>query len=100
MTRGRHPRTLVPQRSSTRLATKESQTFVPVASRAIHLKALRESLASYSANLKRQVIGHKLIKHKKPLGALDLGCLAKDAGIGCSNSMAIAVVERGPAVTP
>lgn len=73
---------------------------MPVASKVIHLKALCKSLASCSASLKRQVVGRKLIKCKKPLGALDLGRLAKAAGIGCSNSSVVAVVERESAMAP
>lgn len=86
---------MVPQRSSSRLAEKESQDFVPVATKAIQLKALRESLAACSATLKKQVVGRKLLKLKNPIGALDLERLARAAGLSCSSRRAVAVAASG-----
>ena len=94
------PTSTTPPPRSTRLAEKEPAVFVPVASKEIQLKALRESLASCSAALKKQVTGRKLIKRKKPLGALDLGRLAKATGVSYSGHQAVAVVERESTATP
>jgi hypothetical protein len=65
-------------------------------SRAVQRKAIRESLAPCSQDLKRQVKGRKLLKRKNPLGALDLGHLAKAAGLGCGERHTAVVVA--PAV--
>lgn len=51
----------------------------------------RESLLACSAALKKQVTGHKLLKQKNPIEALDLGHLARAAGLSCSGRHAVAV---------
>jgi hypothetical protein len=44
---------MVPQRSHVCLTEKEEEVFVPVADKAIHRKALQESLAAYLASHKK-----------------------------------------------
>ncbi|CAN6270193.1 unnamed protein product [Urochloa humidicola] len=79
------------KRQSTRLAEKEEAEFVDATTKAMQRKAIRESLAACSKDLKHHVKTRKLLKKKNPLGALDLGRLAKVAGIGCAGCRAIAV---------
>jgi hypothetical protein len=67
---------MVPQRSHVCVTKKEEEVFVPVADKAIQHKALRESLATYSASHNKQVLDRNLLKHKNPIKALDQGCLA------------------------
>lgn len=74
--------------------------FVPVAAKAIERKALRESLVACSASLKEQVAGRKLLKRKNPIGALDLGRLARAAGLSCSGRRYVAVAASGTATVP
>lgn len=66
-----------PSRASTRLAEKNGGTFVPIDIKAIQCKALCESLMACSAKLKKHIKIHKILKRKNPMGALDLGQLAK-----------------------
>lgn len=54
-------------------------------------QGLRESLAACSASLKKQVAGHKLLKRKNPIGALDLGRLARAAGLSCNGRRLVEV---------
>ncbi|CAN6350660.1 unnamed protein product [Urochloa humidicola] len=100
VTRRRRGRTALPpqpKRSSSRLADKEPATFVDSTSRAMQRKALQESLGGCSADLKRQVRTRKLLKKKNPIGALDLGRLAKAAGLSCSDRRSVAVAAAtGP----
>ncbi|CAO2041471.1 unnamed protein product [Urochloa humidicola] len=79
------------KRQSTRLAEKEEAEFVDATTKAMQRKAIRESLAACSKDLKHHVKTRKLLKKKNPLGALDLGRLAKAAGIGCAGRRAVAV---------
>ena len=67
-----------------------------MASRAIHLKALREYLLACSKPLQRHVKARKLTKRKNPLSALDLGRLAKAAGLGCADRRAVALAATAP----
>jgi hypothetical protein len=55
-----------PQCSSARLAKKEHETFVSVATKPTHLKALREGLVCCSIVLKKQVKGCNLLKRRTP----------------------------------
>ncbi|CAN6330814.1 unnamed protein product [Urochloa humidicola] len=89
--RGRPPSSPKPRRASSRLAAKEAATYTTVAGMAMERKALREGLANCSKDLQRQVYKRKILKKKNPLGALDLGRLAKAAGLGCSGRHAVAV---------
>ncbi|KAJ1272950.1 hypothetical protein BS78_06G242300 [Paspalum vaginatum] len=98
--RGRRPRRRAPTatatRNSSRLAAKEPEEFVDMTSRAVHLKALRENLQACSKPLQKHVKTCKLTKRKNPLGALDLGRLAKAAGLGCADRRAVAVAATAP----
>lgn len=99
--RGRCPKAMMPPKhSSPRLAAMETQEFVPMVDKAIQCKALRESLAACSATLKKQVVGRKLLKRKNPMGALDLGWLARAARLSCTNCHAVAVAATGAGVAP
>lgn len=82
------------------MVEKEQAAFVPMASKAIQRKALRESLASCSAALKKQVVGRKLMWRKNPLGALDLSHLARAAGLSCKDRKAVALVVATPISSP
>lgn len=93
---GRRPASAAPKHTSARLAKKEQAKFIPMASRAIQRKVLKESLATCSAALKKQVIGRKLLGCKNPLGALDLGRLAKVAGLSCKDCKAVAMAATTP----
>ncbi|CAN6276917.1 unnamed protein product [Urochloa humidicola] len=87
------------KRSSTRLAEKEEPTFVDATTKAMKCKALRESLAACSKTLKRQIKTRQMLKKKTPLGALDLGRLAKAAGLTCADHRAVTVAaaaDRSP----
>jgi hypothetical protein len=59
--------------------------------KAVSRKALRESLASCSADLRKQVATRRILKKKKPLAALDLTRLASAAGLVCADKRAVAV---------
>lgn len=96
---GRRPGVLAPKRSSARLKAKEADGFVPMATKAIQCKALRESLATCSASLKH-VTGRCLLKRKNPIGALDLKRLARAAGLSYSGRCAVTVVATGITVAP
>ncbi|CAN6339211.1 unnamed protein product [Urochloa humidicola] len=96
---GRKPAPPLPKRNSSCLADKEPATFVDATSKAMQRKAIRESLAACSADLKRQVQTRKLLKKKNPIGALDLGRLAKAVGLSCAWCRAVAVAaatDRSP----
>lgn len=69
-----------------------------MATKAIECKAIRESLEACSAALKKQIKGRGILKRKHALGALDLGRLARAAGLSCSNHQAIEVVASSTAV--
>jgi hypothetical protein len=62
-----------------------------MATKAIRRRAIKESLQTCSDGLKKQVRKRKLLK-KFVLSSLDLRCLAKVAGLGCSDVDAVAVV--------
>jgi hypothetical protein len=62
-----------------------------MATKAIQRKALKESLVACSAQLKKQIKGRKILKRKNPIGALDLGRLARAACLSCSDRQAVAV---------
>lgn len=64
---------------------------MPMATRAIQHKALKESLQACSSALKKQIKGRRVFKRKHALGALDLGRLAKAAGLSCSDRQAVEV---------
>jgi hypothetical protein len=83
------------KQSSIHLAEKESTVFVPLTTKAIQRKALRESLAACSASLKKQVAGHKLLKRKNPIGALDLRRLARAARLSYSGRRSVEVTASG-----
>lgn len=89
--RRRCPRNLLPSRSSARLAEKEDGSFVPMSAKAIKHKAIRESLQACLAVLKKQIKGRHVLKRKHSLGALDLGRLARAAGLSCSERQAVTV---------
>jgi len=55
-----------------------------MATKAIQRKAIRESLEACSVALKKQIKGRKILKRKNALGALDLGRLARAAGLSCA----------------
>ena len=93
---GRRPRsstTALPTRNSSRLANLDKGLFVDVTSKAVQRKALRKCLAACSPALQKHVTGRKILKHKNPLGALDLRRLAKAAGLSCADQSAIAAVS-------
>jgi hypothetical protein len=71
-----------------------------MASKAIQCKALRESLASCSAALKKQVTGRNLLKRKTPLGTLDLGRLARAVGLSCKDHKAVMAATALPVSSP
>lgn len=88
-----------PKRASARLAAKEPKVFVAMADKATRRKALRDELTSCSDALKKQIKGRKILKMRNPLGALDLGRLARAAGLSCSARHAVAVAAAAPTVT-
>ncbi|CAN6180743.1 unnamed protein product [Urochloa humidicola] len=97
--RGRHPRGPrappgAPSRNSARIAMNAPSTFVHSSDKAIQRKALRESLLSCSKALQKEVTSRKILKRKNAVGALDLGRLAKAAGLSCADQRAVAVVEE------
>lgn len=98
--RGRRPRALVPTRASTRLAEREDRSFIPMAAKAMQRKTLWESLVACSAVLKKQIKGRRILERKDALGALDLGRLARAAGLSCSDHKAVAVAARAMFGTP
>lgn len=63
-------------------------------------KALRESLVACSAVLKKQIKGRQILNRKDALGALDLGRLARAAGLSCANRKAVVVAAAASAVAP
>jgi hypothetical protein len=67
-----------------------------MADKAIRRKALKESLEACAPALKRQVRDRRLFKRKNPLGALDLGRLARAAGLSRTAKKAIAVAAAAP----
>lgn len=71
----------MPEHSSFQLAEKELEVFVPVASKTMQCKAMRESLEDCSESLRKHVKGWRFLKRKNPLGALDLGHLARVANL-------------------
>jgi hypothetical protein len=89
--RGRRPAVRLPQRASSRLAARDAGIFIDSTARAVGRKALRESLASCSDDLKQQVRTRRILKRKNPLVALDLSRLAKAAGLAYSDRRAVAV---------
>lgn len=91
MRRGRRPTVRPPQRASTRITARDTGAFVDSTARAVNRKAIRESLASCSDDLKKQVSSRRLLKRKNPLAALDLSRLAKAADLRCSDRRAVAV---------
>lgn len=95
--RWRRPRS--PARRRCHLTEKEDGSFVPMATKAIQRKALRESLVACSAALKKQIKGRGILKRKNALGALDLGRLAWAAGLSCSDHQAVAVAAA-PTIAP
>ena len=60
--------------------------------KAVSRKALRESLAPCSNDLKKQVSSSRVLKKKNTFNALDLNRLAKAAGLDSSGRRAVAVV--------
>jgi hypothetical protein len=65
---------------------------VDMTTKAISRKALRESLASCSVELKKQVNSHRLLKKNNLLVALDLSHLAVVARLSCMDRCSVAVV--------
>lgn len=57
----------------------------------VNQKALRETLAPCSAELKLLVSARRIVKKKNPLKALDLSRLAKATGLDCTSRRAIVV---------
>lgn len=59
--------------------------------KAVNQKALRETLAPCSAELKLPLSARRILKKKNPLKALDLPRLAKATGLDCTSRRAVAV---------
>ncbi|XP_066316803.1 uncharacterized protein [Miscanthus floridulus] len=89
--RSRGPAGRQPQRASSRLAARESGSFVDMTTKAVNRKALRESLVLCSSELKAQVSACRILKKKNPLMALDLSRLAKAACLDGPSRRAVAV---------
>ena len=85
---GRKPRAPVPpSRHSSRLAAKEPPNFVPAATKASRLKALREDLSACSTDLQQQVRKRKLLNLSKlSLTTADLCKLASVAMGAAANA--------------
>lgn len=48
--------------------------------------------------LKKHIKGHKILKRKNAMGALDLGCLARAAGLSCADRQAVEVVATSAVI--
>jgi hypothetical protein len=80
-----------PTRASTKQAAIGPANYVDMTARAVQRRALRDNLATCSEELKRQVSTRKFLKRKTPLGALDLGRLAKAVGLGCADKRVVSI---------
>lgn len=80
-----------PTKDSARQAAIGPANYIDMTAWAILRRALRDNLATCSDKLKRQVSTRKLLKPKTPLGALDLGHLAKAVGLGCIDKLAVSI---------
>lgn len=70
-----------------------------MADKAIRRKAVKECLESYSNDVHKHVKGHRLLRRKNPLGALDLGRLGKAVALSCTDRRAVATAGA-PAKAP
>ncbi|KAK3146048.1 hypothetical protein QOZ80_3BG0260820 [Eleusine coracana subsp. coracana] len=85
-----------PTRHSARLANKEPTAFIDMETKASQLKALKNSLAVCSKELKEHVNRKGLLnKKKQPVPRADLLKLANAAGLGAAATLTLAAVPSG-----
>jgi hypothetical protein len=84
-------------RRSSRLADRASPSFNHATSKAMHRKALKESLESYSAAVKLETKKHRLLSRTSfPIPVPTLRKLVRAAGLGCIAENSIGVVPPVP----